>query len=939
MHVLSTNVYVGPNVWAGFPVIRHAIDLGPLEGWPTGRLGEGFRQGLLDALPGLQEHGCSYQEQGGFVRRLTDDDGTWLGHVWEHVTIELQNIAGDDVTFGRTRSRDEPGRYDMVFAYHDREVGLEACAVGRRLLLSLLPSEAAEELADWYEQVDDASPELPDDVDWGQERDDFIRFAQRRALGPSTRSLVDAAAARDIPWLRLNRQSLVQFGHGAHQQRIQATITSKTPHVAVEIAQDKQETHRLLRDLGLPVPDQQVVRTAAEAVAAAEALDGPVVCKPLDGNHGRGISIDLRTEDAVREAFEVALDETRGGSVAVESFVPGHDHRMLVVDGRLVAVAKRVPGHVVGDGEHTVAELVELVNEDPRRGVGHEKVLTRIELDRQARELLEAAGHTPDTVLAHGEVLHLRTTANLSTGGTATDLTDRVHPDNRTMAERAVGAVGLDVGGVDFLTEDVTRSWKEVGGAIVEVNAAPGFRMHVAPSEGQPRDVAGAVMDMLFPTGRPARIPIAAITGTNGKTTTSRMVAHILKGAGHHVGLTTTDGVHVDGELTVKGDYTGPTAARIVLRDPKVDVAVMETARGGLLRAGLGFSHAEVGAVLNISADHLGLGEVETLEQLAEVKRIVVEVARDTAVLNADDELCLAMAEHTDAEHVCYVTMAGQHELVREHVRTGGRAVVLEEGINGAMITIYDRGAHVPLLWTHLIPATLEGRATHNVQNAMFAAAIVYAMGVSLENIRQGLRTFDTTFFQSPGRMNLFTEHPFDVLLDYAHNPAAVAAVCATVDRFTVAGSRWIVLSAPGDRRDEDIAAVAQEAAGHFDHYVCRSDDDPRGRDPEEVPGLLRDALLAAGVDASAIETIAEEERAVEHVLRAAEPGDLVVVLADAVTRSWKQVLRFGGNESDELPVGGDEEAADSVGIGSLLGDGQYLHEERGVRLAPPVDD
>ena len=939
MRVLSTNVYVGPSIWARFPVIRQAIDLGPLEEWPTGRLGEAFRQGLLAALPGLHEHGCSYRERGGFVRRLTDDDGTWLGHVWEHVTIELQDIAGDDVTFGRTRSRDERGHYDMVYAYHDREVGLEACDVGRRLLLALLPEEAADELATWLPEVDPGGPGLPGDIDWEHERDDFIRFAQRRALGPSTRSLVDAASARGIPWLRLNRHSLVQFGHGAHQQRIQATITSKTPHVAVEIAQDKQETHRLLRDLGLPVPDQRVVRSADDAVAAAEALDGPVVCKPLDGNHGRGISIDLRGEDAVREAFRYALDEARGGSVAVESFVTGHDHRMLVVDGRLAAVAKRVPGHVVGDGTHTVEELVERVNEDPRRGVGHEKVLTRIELDRQALELLEAAGHGPTTVLPPGEVLHLRTTANLSTGGTAIDLTDRVHPDNRTMAERAVGAIGLDVGGVDFLTEDVTRSWKEVGGAIVEINAAPGFRMHVAPSEGEPRDVAGAVMDMLFPTGRPARIPIAAITGTNGKTTTSRMVAHILKGAGHHVGLTTTDGVHVDGELTVKGDYTGPGAARMVLRDPNVDVAVMETARGGLLRAGLGYSRADVGAVLNISADHLGLGEVETLEQLAEVKRIVVEVAGDTAVLNADDDLCLAMAEHTDAEHLCYVTTAGQHELVREHVRADGRAVVLEEGINGAMITIYDRGAHVPLLWTHLIPATLEGRATHNVQNAMFAAAIAHAMDVSLENIRQGLRTFDTSFFQAPGRMNLFSEHPFDVLLDYAHNPAAVAAVCDTVDKFPAAGSRRVVLAAPGDRRDQDIGAVARAAAGHFDHYVCRSDDDPRGRDPGEVPELLRDALLEEGVDPAAVETFSGEEAAVDHVLHAARPGDLVVVFADAVTRSWKQVVRFGGNEPDEPRAAGEEPPSGGVGIGSLLGDGQYLREARGVRLAPAGDD
>lgn len=930
MHILSTNVYVGPNVYARFPVIRHVIDLGPLEHWPTGRLGERFQEGLRQALPGLRDHGCSYGELGGFVRRLTEGEGTWLGHVWEHVAIELQAIAGNDVTFGKTRSADAPGTYDMVFAYLDREVGLEASDVARRLLLHLLPAEAKADLDD-----------TPEKLDWDEERDDFIRFAQRRALGPSTNSLVQAARERDIPWLRLNRYSLVQFGHGRHQQRIQATITSETRHIAVEISMDKEETHDLLRDLGLPVPTQRVVQSARKAVRAAEHIGYPVVLKPLDGNHGRGVSINLTTPEEVEAAFPVALDEARGRSVVVETFVTGYDHRMLVVNGKLVAVAKRVPGHVVGDGEHTIEELVEIVNQDPRRGVGHEKVLTRLELDRQAQGLMDEAGYDATTVLPDGEVFHLRTTANLSTGGTAIDLTDVVHPDNRTMAERAVGAVGLDVGGVDFLTDDITRSWKEVGGGIVEVNAAPGFRMHVAPSEGTPRDVAGAVMDMLFPPGRPTRIPIAAITGTNGKTTTSRMVAHILKGAGKHVGLTSTDGVYVDGELTVKGDLTGPGAARMVLRDPNVDVAVMETARGGMLRSGLGYSSADVGAVLNVSADHLGLRGVETVEELAEVKRIVAEVAKDTAVLNADDEHCLAMAEHTDAEHLCYVTLAGEHALVREHVRAGGRAVVLEQGLNGSMITIYDKGAHVPLLWTHLIPATLEGRALHNVQNAMFAAAIAYAMDVSLENIRLGLRTFDTSFFQAPGRMNLFKEHPFDVLLDYAHNPAAVQALTATVDQFDVAGKRRIVLAAPGDRRDQDIADIASAVAGHFDHYVCRADDNRRGRGEDEVPQLLRATLLGAGVDEEQVEIVTDEREAVDHTLHTAEPGDLVVVLGDDTTRCWKQIINFtaDGERPDGMDDGDGAGRTPHVGIGSLLGEGTFIRDQRGVRVAPSAED
>ena len=415
--------------------------------------------------------------------------------------------------------------------------------------------------------------------------------------------------------------------------------------------------------------------------------------------------------------------------------------------------------------------------------------------------------------------------------------------------------------------------------------------MHVAPSEGKPRDVAGPVIDLLFPTGSPSRIPIAAITGTNGKTTTARMLAHIMKLAGHTVGLASTDGVYIDGNLTVKGDMTGPVAARMILRDPSVDAAVLETARGGLLRRGMGYEMCDVGAVLNISADHLGQRGVDTVEQLAEVKRIVVEVAKDTAVLNADDELCLKMADHTKAVHVCYVTMQPTHALVREHIRADCRAVVLEQGINGQMITIYDNGAHIPLLWAHLIPATLEGRAAHNVQNAMFAAAMAYSQGQKLEDIRHGLRTFDTSFFQAPGRMNIFDEHPFQVILDYAHNPAAVTAMCNVVRNLEVAGRRLCVAAVPGDRRDEDIAEVGRILAGNFDRYICRRDDNPRGREPAEVPELLYDALVANGVDAERITVIPDEQKSVAAALEMSEADDLLLIFGDNVSRCWKQII------------------------------------------------
>jgi cyanophycin synthetase len=923
MKITATSVYVGPNIYALFPVIRHTLDLGVLEEWPTGRLGAPFIDALLDRLPGLKEHGCSYGEPGGFLRRLTEEEGTWLGHVMEHAAIELQNMAGAQVTFGKTRTAGTPGHYHMVYEYEQAEVGLEAGQLALALIHHLLPP--------------DLQPESAARFDFPHQRDSFIRFAQRRALGPSTGALVNAAKARDIPWIRLNNQSLVQFGHGRFQRRIQATVTGETRHIAVAIASDKEETIRILGDLGLPVPRQKLVYQARDAVAQAERIGYPVVVKPLDANHGRGVSIRLTDEEQVRTAFEGARQHSN--AVIVETFIEGLDHRMLVVNGELIAVSKRVPGHVVGDGKQTVAELVEEVNRDPRRGIGHEKVLTRLEFDDQAERHLAKRGYTRDSVPPAGETVFLRSTANLSTGGTAIDVTDIVHPDNREMAVRAVMAIGLDVGGVDFLTQDIAQSYKDIGGGICEVNAAPGFRMHVAPSEGKSRDVAGPVMEMLFPTNSPSRIPIAAITGTNGKTTTSRMLAHIFKLAGHTVGLATTDGVYIDGNLTVKGDMTGPLAAQMILRDPSVDAAVLETARGGLLRRGMGYENCDVGAVLNVAADHLGLNGIDTLEQLAQVKRIVVEVAKDTAVLNADDERCLKMADYTEAKNLCYVTMQPSHPLVREHIRAGCRAVVLEQGMNGQMIAIYDKGAHTPLLWTHLIPATLEGRAMHNVQNAMFAAAIAFSMGKKLENIRHGLRTFDASFFQAPGRMNVFDEHPFKVILDYGHNPAAVEAMCRLVQRLDISGRRLCVLTAPGDRRDEDLAEIARIAAGVFDHYILRRDDNLRGRGPDEVPTKLAALLEGHGVGADKVTIIPDEQEAIAAALAMARPLDLLLIFGDNITRCWKQIIYFKREGDAQTAATAPLPLALEAGaeLASLEGS-TLIRDERGVRMAREVE-
>ncbi|TPE52117.1 cyanophycin synthetase [Amaricoccus solimangrovi] len=912
MEIVSSSVYVGPNVYSRQPMIRLTLDLHRRAGIPVRDYAEALLPPLLRELPTLSH---ALTETGApLLPRLREAPDCHLGELLAHVALALQIRAGAPSDGAFTRPSAEADCVEVLYGYESREVGLEAGEVAREIILDLIAPEEGADAAAIAEEIED-----------------FDSFAGRRALGPSALALVHAAEARDIPWTRLNEASMIQVGQGKYAKRIEAALSSQTSHIAVEIASDKELCTKLLHDLGLPVPRQVFVRDAEDAIDAAKDIGYPVVVKPVDGNHGRGVAVNLTADEEVAAAYERAAEEGSGG-VVVESMILGDDHRLFVVNGELVAAARRMPGHVVGDGKSTIAALVDVVNQDPRRGVGHENMLTRLELDEAADALLREKGYTHETVPADGEVVYLRKTANISTGGTAIDVTDVIHPDNKLMAERAIRGVGLDIGGVDFLTSDITRSFRETGGAICEINAGPGMRMHIAPSEGKSRDVGGKVMEMLFPAGTPSRIPIAALTGTNGKTTTARMLAHVLKMAGHVVGQTSTDAVYIDGNVTVRGDMTGPVAASMVLRDPSVDMAVLETARGGIVRAGLGYRYCDVGAVLNVTSDHLGLGGVDTLEELATVKRLVVEVAKDCAVLNADDEQTLKMAAFTEAREICYVTRRPDHPLVREHIRLGQPAVVLEQGLNGDQIVIYLNGAQVPLIWTHLIPATLEGKALHNVENAMFAAAMAHALGLTLDQIRNGLRTFDNTFYQSPGRMNVYDEHGFRVILDYGHNEAAVGAMVDLVERLQPLGKRIICATCPGDRRDEDVRAIADKIAGHFDHYICHSDDDPRGRTADEVPEMIKARLIEQGVDPERIEVVPREEDSIDTALHMARPQDLVLIFCEGITRSWKRIIYFNPVEKPE-PVAPETLVAAS---GFDVPEGyRIVSDERGVRIAP----
>ena len=912
MNIEGTSVYVGPNVHAKEPLIRLTIDVKPSYAERLAELGGRVLDQLLEALPNWDVAGGRDADWLEIARRTGRFD---LGELLARLALELQRAAGQRGDLAWAERTEDPDVVAVYYSFDSEDIGLEAGEVSCDLLAAIANAE------------DDAAPDLAEDIDR------FLRFADKRTLGPSAMELVRAAEARDIPWYRLNDASLIQVGQGKYQQRIEAALTSQTSHIAVEIASDKNMCNQLLSDLGLPVPKQRLAYDAGEAVSAANRIGYPVVIKPLDGNHGRGVTVNITDDAGAEAAFAVADEE--GSAVVVESMILGDDHRLLVVNGELTAAARRVPGHVKGDGRHSIAALVDIVNQDPRRGVGHENVLTRLELDAQALRLLEERGYTVSTVPPEGEEVYLRKTANISTGGTAVDVTDTIHPDNKLMAERAIRAIGLDVGAVDFLTTDITRSYRETGGAICEINAGPGLRMHIAPSEGKSRDVGGKIMDQLFPPGSRSRVPIAALTGTNGKTTCARMLAHLLKMAGHVVGQTSTDAVYIDGNVTVKGDMTGPVSAKMVLRDPSVDIAVLETARGGIVRSGLGYNFCDVGAVLNVTSDHLGLGGVDTLDGLAEVKRVIAEVTRGTVVLNADNEYTLKMAAYSPAKHILYVTRNPEHELVREHIRLGKRAVVLEQGINGDQIVIYDNGTHIPLIWTHLIPATLEGKALHNVENAMFAAAMAFALGKTLDQIRTGLRTFDNTFFQSPGRMNVFDEHGFRVILDYGHNEAAIGAMVDLVDRLKPRGKSIVCVTCPGDRRNEDVLDIAAKVAGHFDTYICHRDDNVRGRAPDEMPRLMRAALIELGVPESAITIIEEENEALDAALNMAQRDDLILFFCEAITRSWKQIINFTPAFDAEEPA--EDRAARRLQDSSfdIPAGFTVVTDDRGVLIAP----
>ena len=854
MKILKIQALRGPNIWSirRQKLIQMRLDLEELEERPTDKI-DGFRERLENLLPTLIEHRCSEGCRGGFFQRV--DRGTWMGHVIEHIALEIQTLAGMDVGFGRTRETKTPGVYNVVFNYLEEKVGIYAAKAAVKIAESLIAGE---------------DYDLTDDIQNMKEIREDVR------LGPSTASIVDEAVSRDIPFLRLGRNSLIQLGAGVNQMRFQATITCKTSNIAVDIACNKEQTKKMLDDASIPVAKGDICYDEEDLKDTIDDIGYPIVIKPLDGNHGKGASINVTNwEDAVK-GLKHAKEYSR--RVIVEKFVTGFDFRVLVINNEVIAAAQRVPAHVIGNGKNTIQELIDITNEDPRRGYGHENVLTEITIDRTTERLIDNAGYTLDSILPEDETLYLKSTANLSTGGTSVDVTDLMHPENVFIAERISRVIGLDICGIDIMAPNLTQSLKENGGVILEVNAAPGFRMHLAPSEGLPRNVAAPVIDMLYPPGKPSRIPIISVTGTNGKTTTTRLISHIVKNNGYRVGFTTSDGIYIQNHMMEKGDTTGPISAEYILKDPTVEFAVLETARGGILRSGLGFKVCDIGVITNIQEDHLGISDIHDLKDLSRVKSVVVEsVKKDGwAVLNGEDENCLEIAKSLSC-NVALFSLDENCPAIIEHCAEGGIAAIYENGFitikKGDWKIRVERATHIPL--------TLNGKAKFMIANVLAATLSAYLYGFKTEDIKLSLATFIPSAAHTPGRMNIFEFSKFKVLIDFAHNPTSYLGIEDYLS--SVDASRKIgIISGVGDRRDEDIKECAKIAARMFDHIIIRQEKHLRGRTEEEIINLILEGLQEG--DASVThEVVSLEVEAIKHAISIAEEGTYIVALSDVI--------------------------------------------------------
>jgi cyanophycin synthetase len=844
------------------------LDLEDLEDYPTNRI-DGFSERIEVLMPSLYHHRCSEKRPGGLFERVKR--GTWLGHVIEHIALEIQSLAGMSCGFGRTRSTGKKGVYNVVFDYQVESAGLYAAKAAVRIAQAL---EA------------DLPYNLSADIK------ELTRINQNEGLGPSTLAIVNEAKKRNIPYKRLDRDSLIMFGQGKFQKIIRATLACTTSSIGMEMASDKEETRKMLSEAYVPMPEGSEVRTIDELNEAIQDFGYPLVIKPVNGNHGRGVKTNITSVEQACEAFKEA--KAISDSVIVERFIQGQDYRFLVINYKLVAVAKRTPAMVRGDSESTVQELIDKANNDSNRGDGHEKILTTIKVDPVTNTILVEKNLTLNSILPCGEILFLKDTANLSTGGTARDVTEVVHPYNIFLAERIARLMNLDICGIDIMAEDINAPITGNNGAVLEVNAGPGFRMHLSPTKGLARNVAEPVIKMLFPEGSPSRIPIVAVTGTNGKTTTVRLLSHIVKNAGHTVGYTTTDGIYIQDQAVHLGDCSGPGSAEVVLRDPIVDFAVLECARGGILRAGLGFDKCNISIITNISDDHLGLNDIHTLPEMLKVKGVVAHATFDDgySILNADDDLVYGLSEELDC-NIALFSLDANSERITAHCAGGGLAAFVEKGhfviSKGQWKTRIAKVSDVPL--------TLDGKAESMIKNVLPAILASTIQGFDSSVIRDALLSFIPSPETLPGRMNIINFDHFDVMIDYAHNSDGFRHLEQFLQQMN--GREKIgILSVPGDRRDDDIRNAGHYAARMFDHVVLRNDKDQRGRPNEEIISLLIQGIKEVNPE-KRISVIPDEYEALTYAMDIASGGALITLCCDEVRKTLDFVREIRQKSAD----------------------------------------
>lgn len=852
MEVVNIRNYGGRSIYSHKPVIKMTVDLGEFTDLTTKELA-GFNFRLLSCFPGLKNHCCSTGYEGGFVQRLTE--GTLISHVIEHLALELQCIMGHDVSFGKTRVIKEPSLYCIIYEYINQHCASEFGYAAVEIVSAIVRNDIGQ-ISDILERLN--------------------MLTLENDLGPSTKAILAEAKKRHIPYRQLGDDSLFQLGYGKYMRFIEASLPGTTSSIHVDLAKNKQLAKKLLYEHQIPVPEGGIVESEYEAVIMAERIGFPIAVKPLDGNHGRGVTVNICDEHTLRKAYRIARSHSK--MVIVEQHVKGKDYRILVVGNQVAATAERKPPCVIGDGMHTIKELIDMENKNENRGVGHEKPLTKIYLDSVTEEFLFRSGLNIDDIPEANQVIFLRENGNLSTGGSARDCTMEIHSYNKELVIKAAKVIGLDVAGIDVITDDISQPMISQNAAIIEVNAAPGLRMHLSPTEGQGRNVAADILDYMYPEGTPVSIPVIAVTGTNGKTTVTRLIQHVLSLSGKKVGMTCSSGTYIGKECISRGDNTGPLSARSVLYNQEIETAVLETARGGIIRRGLGYDLADVGIIVNISEDHLGLDGMNTLQDIAFVKSLVIEAVKPNgyAVLNADD----CMTEKIAAKVECNLILFSQNrsnQMIESHIDQGGIAVVSEKGA----VCLYQNNKRKTLIRIGEIPITFAGKAICNIENSLAAAAGLVSLGLPHHIIKTGLMSFMPDPVSNAGRLNLFDMGNFQVLLDYGHNLSGYRSVlqfASQLDAERLVG----VIGIPGDRIDKSIYEVGQISGQAFSKLYIKEDQDLRGRASGVVASILYHGAINGGARKENIEIILSEADAMEAAIKNAAAGDLIIMFYES---------------------------------------------------------